>query len=515
MYVLSPRSRSTGLSTRLSLAFIFIALALVLIAAPRAQAAGTWTVSPNSTGACTAADPHCATVMDAITAAARGDTIKIDPGTFVEHINVGKNLTIVGSGMGVTILDGGYGAGCAGTAPLYKGVIVVPSSVVASISDVTLQHGCIIGNGTPILEGAGLDNHGTATLTRVLITNNTVRGPMGGGGGISNETQTGVLTLNDVIIANNTAMEAAGLDNDHHATLTNVTIFGNQAIGTGREEGRGGGIENDTLSGAIITMTNVTVFGNSAAILGGGIVNDDDGKMHMINVTVEKNTAPRGGGIVNQATADIKNSIVANNAGGNCVGGLIIQGANLANDNTCVGFTNKANINLAGVLADNGGFVPTDAVRPGSAAIDAVADCASVTTDERGQARPVDATGKGAPLCDLGAFEYNPAGARPTNTPLPAPTLAPAAAPTQAATLAATAAPTSTATTAPTTAAPADTATPSATDTPLAMVAPSAPSIPASAPSVPSSDNSMWFIGGGFAVVVLVGGLILVRRRSK
>ncbi len=388
--------------------FIFC---FILLLAPTQVAAATtvWQVGPNSAGACSAADPHCATVNAAVLAASSGDTIQISAGTLTETIELSKSLTIVGAGAGTTVLDGGYGAGCDGPAPLKKSVVTVLSGKTVSISDLTLQHGCVIGNGDPILEGGGLDNHGTTTLTRVIVQNNVVKGKMGGGGGISNETATGVLTLQDVILADNTAEESAGLDNDHHATLTNVSIFGNKAVGHGREEGTGGGIENDTLLGAVITMTNVTVYANSAVVAAGGILNDDRGTMHMRHVTVSGNWAPKAGGIWNQATAerlDVLNTIVADNAGGNCSGGMSTLGVNLATDGSCGGTFLVKSPALLGPLAAYGGFAPTLALLPGSPAIGATRECALVPRDTRGLLRSVSTNSSSTSVCDIGAFEF-------------------------------------------------------------------------------------------------------------
>lgn len=391
-------------------ALVFLlSLLFTLLPSEPAGAATIWQVSLNSPGACTLADARCASVGAAIAAAKPGDTIQIAAETRVENIVVDKSLTIVGAGAGATVLDGGYGAGCKGTAPLEKSVVKVFSGKTVSISDLTIQHGCMIGNGDPILEGAGLDNHGTTTLTRVIVQSNTVIGRLGGGGGISNETATGVLYLNDVIIADNTAEESAGLDNDHLATLVNVSIFGNKAVGHGRDEGTGGGLENDTLAGTVITMTNVTIFSNSAVVAGGGIVNDSLGRMHMQNVTVAGNWAPKSGGILNSASADrldIKNSIVADNGGGNCGGRLTVLGVSLATDGSCgTAFMVRPSAGL-GALAANGGFAPTLALLAGSPAIGATKDCLSVPRDARGQLRAVATNSTSAAVCDIGAFEF-------------------------------------------------------------------------------------------------------------
>jgi hypothetical protein len=65
-------------------------------------------------------------------------------------------------------------------------------------------------------------------------------------------------------------------------------------------------------------------------------------------------------------------------------------------------------------LALHGGSTQTHALVPGSPAIDAAgpvcldADGEPLTTDQRGQPRPVDGDGDGIAACDIGAFEFFP-----------------------------------------------------------------------------------------------------------
>ncbi|MEM4283894.1 MAG: choice-of-anchor Q domain-containing protein, partial [Candidatus Caldarchaeum sp.] len=126
------------------------------------------------------------------------------------------------------------------------------------------------------------------------------------------------------------------------------------------------------------------------------------------------NSAGLGGGIYNNGTVNIKNTIVANSpSGGNCFnfgGTFNASGVNFDTDGSCSGFNQvtPAQLNL-GSLANNGGPTQTHALLAGSVAIDAVSDCTlqdgttPVTQDQRGVSRPQGAR------CDVGAFESNPA----------------------------------------------------------------------------------------------------------
>ena len=137
----------------------------------------------------------------------------------------------------------------------------------------------------------------------------------------------------------------------------------------------------------------------------------------MVNSTVSGNSAAGGGGIVNGASLNLINTIVAVNLAidnPDCDGSPISLGYNLIGDTGGCGFApitgDVVNLDpLLGPLQDNGGDTETHALLDGSPAIDAipVADCndidgVPVTTDQRGVARPQ------GPASDMGAFELEP-----------------------------------------------------------------------------------------------------------
>jgi hypothetical protein len=137
----------------------------------------------------------------------------------------------------------------------------------------------------------------------------------------------------------------------------------------------------------------------------------------LTNVTINDNYASDGGGIFNSLqTLSLRNSIVANNHGGNCTifsGFVTSLGHNLDDGNTC-DFTAPGdiiNINpLLGPLANNGGPTMTHALLIGSPAIDTADPATFPATDQRGVVRP---QGKGP---DIGAYEYAEATSVPTMT---------------------------------------------------------------------------------------------------
>jgi hypothetical protein len=128
-----------------------------------------------------------------------------------------------------------------------------------------------------------------------------------------------------------------------------------------------------------------------------------------------------GGGLLGRVM-DVKNSILANNAGGNCIGYRLdnfrthSRGHNLSDDATCADlFTEAGDMNStpAGLdpagLGDHGGSTETIALLSSSPAVNAVptSSCTDVNgspikTDQRGVPRPQ------GPACDIGAYERFP-----------------------------------------------------------------------------------------------------------
>jgi hypothetical protein len=101
----------------------------------------------------------------------------------------------------------------------------------------------------------------------------------------------------------------------------------------------------------------------------------------------------------------LKNTIVANNANGNCLisGTPTSQGNNLGSDATCTFFMASGDQNSVdpqlGALQDNGGPTPTRALALTSPAVDGGTNIGCPATDQRGIARPQGAR------CDIGAYE--------------------------------------------------------------------------------------------------------------
>jgi hypothetical protein len=323
-------------------------------------------------------------------------------------------------------------------------------------SDVTVE-----GPGANLLSISG-DN-----LTRVLFENSGVTAAISGltikdgnadaGGGIF---AMGSLTLDHAVVKNNTASSYGGgmyVGNTGYLSLVDTTVDGNHA-GNSTTWGQGGGIgvyagvghvlditrstiSNNTADGIggldfmssggtnTGTVVNSTFSGNVAAYIGGVRVIFGGASLSFIDDTIVHNsgTVDMGGlQLTNGGTATLHNTIVADNVGsgtGNIAGAVDAASShNLVTVWGTGGLTNsqtsgdgRGNIVLSWVqsagltpLGDYGGPTLTHALLVGSPALDAGDDSLAPTTDQRGDARPVDipdVPNSGTNSSDIGAYE--------------------------------------------------------------------------------------------------------------
>ena len=266
----------------------------------------------------------------------------------------------------------------------------------------------------------------TVTINGLTITNGSAANG-GEGGGIV--IVSGTLTLTNSIVSGNTASYGGGIVNGGTLTLINSTVSGNSAryYSVGGDD-HAGGAAGGILDSGTLTLVNSTVSGNTADAVVGGIFSpgavtlvnstisgNGSGGIAAVTLTLTNSTVSGNGFGIYYATANIKNSLVANNVDGNCSasqepgqGITNTAGVNFDTDGTCAGFTQVTSevLNL-GPLATNGGPTQTHALLAGSVAIDAVTDCTDweshpVATDQRGIARPQ------GHACDAGAYELIP-----------------------------------------------------------------------------------------------------------
>jgi CSLREA domain-containing protein len=314
-------------------------------------------------------------------------------------LDITATLTIRGAGARQTVIDG----------RALDRVFSIANTAAASISDLTITGGDSTGGGTSkeIDMGGAIFNTGTLTLDRVALVGNNADG----GGGVFSDPGS-YITIRRSLIADNTAYEAGGLRFDSGGEVINSTITGNKLLPLPSQSyaqdpkllaalgdeltGYGGGI--DHRGGADLTIVNSTITDNHAIKGGGGL---NSGQAY---AAVSDQTAI--------ARVRLLNTIIADNTSsagpGNCnVQDMVIQseGHNLDSDGSCfltaAGDLPKRNP-LLGPLAYNGGPTETEALLPGSPAIDAGASNGCPPDDQRGVARPEGSA------CDIGAYELIP-----------------------------------------------------------------------------------------------------------
>ena len=219
-------------------------------------------------------------------------------------INSSAPITILGGGALMTRID----------AQRLDRVLDVIGTGPVVLRGVTLQNG-------NAGFGGGIQNVGTLTLDSVVVANNTANG---GGGGISNM---GTLNLIGSSVENNQTTsrffgQGGGGISSHGFAPFNVprlNVDRSSIINNATSLG-GGGISADV---SWVTVTNSTISGNSALSGNGGglrISNTPDGAIASIsNSTIVSNSATSGGGgglatDTDENLIEVSNSIIAENS---------------------------------------------------------------------------------------------------------------------------------------------------------------------------------------------------------
>jgi len=333
---------------------------------------------------------------------AGADTITVPAGTYTLTIpgagedasaqgdlDVTEALTINGAGASSTTID----------ANSLDRVFEILNNATVTLDGLTMTGGANVISGG----GISLSTGNTLTVANSVLTGNDASQ----GGAIYNNRS---LILDRVSVTSNTGNSGGGLFNSNSAIVTDSLFYDNTAANDG------GGIWTSGPSTSL-TLTNSTLSGNQADN-GGGLFGGQLATLQ--NVTIIGNTANTGGGIHQpngSITNNLRNTIVANNSGGNCNKALTTSaGYNLESPTNTCGFTGTGdqngvtagNLNI-GALADNGGPTQTHALLAGSFAIDAGTTTGALATDQRGIARGYDGDGTpNSPVTgdyDIGAYE--------------------------------------------------------------------------------------------------------------
>ena len=300
------------------------------------------------------------------------------PSPWAGRLSITGDMSIVGPGANRLTISGDNAS------PIFG----VASDVTASISGLSM----IDGNGT---YGGALFNEGTLTVSNSTFANNTT--PSGLGGAVYNRALVGhpidgLLTLTNDTFSNNSAAEGGAIDNwaGGDVKINNSTFNGNSS------QDAGGAILNEW---GTVEVTNSTFTLNTASGAGGAIMSEGNfagTSVTVIDSTISGNSAATGGGIENQSSLTLANSIVAGNTatssapdidgfitvddGYNLLGSLVSgpAGSDIISDTP-----------LLAALGYNGGPTETMALLPGSPALDAGNNslASGLTTDQRGLSR--------------------------------------------------------------------------------------------------------------------------------
>jgi CSLREA domain-containing protein len=353
------------------------------------------------------------------------DTITLPAGTYTltlpganegnaatGDLDVKDNLTIVGAGSGVTILNANG---------LDRALHVWPGFTL-NLSHLTVENG--VGN-----PGGALWIEGSASINGVAFTNNqapSTTGPSasssagaGVGGAIYIDTGASATITLSQFTAN-----LANFGGGAVASFTNGTTFTiSDSTFTSNSGGFGGGaIYPNGNSAAIITSTFVNNHADT-----GGAIHSNAGSVTVTNSTFVGNSATNHGAIDSRTgLIAVNNSTFSGNSAtgiGDTLGAQTVQGGALQVENSILSGTHASNCEqvsdlgnnlswpagndcpgtqadpLLGPLASNGGPTATQALASGSPAINTGSSTTCVAADQRGISRPQGAA------CDIGAFE--------------------------------------------------------------------------------------------------------------
>ncbi len=172
---------------------------------------------------------------------------------------------------------------------------------------------------------------------------------------------------------------------------------------------------NSSFSSASGSITNCTFYQNYSSGQDNGVIAmTGAGTLNIAFCTFSHNL--NGGQFGNclylttPSIANVSNCIFDANLPHNIFPEPVItfSGTTISNDNSVTTISHPSTNPMLGPLEMHSGFTKTMVPLTGSPAIDAVADCGTTTTDQRGNTRPLDGNGDGISRGDAGAVEVNP-----------------------------------------------------------------------------------------------------------
>ncbi len=266
--------------------------------------------APTATYTVCASGCDFSSIQAAIDAASDGDIIDLASETYTETFTIDKSINLMGDGAENTIIQ------AAGEMWIAMGrVMTVTTGVTTTIEGLTVQNGVGLS-----VDGGGIHNMGTLTLTHAIVKDNVASYL---GGGIFNRGSK--MNLSSVVFDNNWGTGGGIANQDSFVHLSYVTMTNNIAD-------YGGGIYNHALNEtAVLSITNCTFSANVAGDKGGALYNFGEGGVAsgVITQTVfSDNQADDAGGIYNTsatsgtANLQIDESTFFNNQVGGFGGGI-------------------------------------------------------------------------------------------------------------------------------------------------------------------------------------------------
>lgn len=324
--------------------------------------------------------------------------------------NPGPDVIVFASGLsGQTIDFTGGTASINSNAGLTIDASTVPGGVAISGGDTNSIFGVqgsvtlislTIAHGGVFASGAVSVSNGNLSLIECTLRDNSTSNSEGG-----------------AVLAYNSSLTA-----DRCTFVNNSSIYGGAIFTSGNS--------------SAATLRQCTFAGNSASG-DSGAIGITGGTAEIVHCTVSGNSAPNGGGIVTRfltAAVTIENSIVAGNTGTypdlynfgtTTVKGANIIQAGISNSGTVTGDGTFAQVDpQLFPLGNYGGPTQTMLPMPGSPAIDAAVG-STLTIDQRGVPRPLDADDNGTAIADIGSVEAQSTNANLSNLALSAGTLNP------------------------------------------------------------------------------------------
>jgi hypothetical protein len=242
-----------------------------------------------------------------------------DAGTVTDELLIDSNLTIMGPGADLLVIDGNS----------ETRVLRINSGKTAAINGLTITGGSSTA-------GGGVYTFGDLTMDGVRVTGN-----------VSSNDGGGIFVYDSLVLTNsevngNDAADAGGgiyVNNSAYATMidttidSNVATFGggvfgylaagerlqiqNSTISNNTTSSTGGGITISAATGSntYVSIVNSTISGNSSSSSGGLRVRYGAANVEIVNTTITDNQGNDGGGIrtLDGAHVTLLNSIVAEN----------------------------------------------------------------------------------------------------------------------------------------------------------------------------------------------------------